>query len=252
MLGLALLGFGCGFGRLEVRPDLVAVDRSTRANVSTQFTAASVMILEPTGAAVSDFEPARLDLERGFMLKGIRLVVPAVTGRIVQEQTKTETAALLSDLERAIVLARSSGADVILQVGAFASAGSSSRFFCLEEGSTLTECDAKRAFSRFSRTVQAEVWRFLGRLLDTASGEVLASIDIAVPIAGGFEGTYDEISLSSASSVWECGKCASDSWCNKCSDASKLAREKVVEMVVSAVAQTHLRSPGSSTPPRAP
>ncbi|GAB4155613.1 MAG: hypothetical protein Fur0037_23990 [Planctomycetota bacterium] len=155
---------------------------------------ASIMIVPPSGTARSEFESLVATAERAFMRRGIRVISPAITARVVQqsEGLKEGGAATLSDVERALMLAESSNADAILQVGRFEATGKSPlahRYFAAPPGKKqLVECGldefrAAAAAGRVTWDYRADVLDFSGRLIDVRSGEVLASFAISVPFA---------------------------------------------------------------------
>ncbi len=61
------------------------------------------------------------EVERVLLEGGVRVISSGMTGRVVFDPVgnRVETAANLSDLERALVLARSSSADALLQIVEF-------------------------------------------------------------------------------------------------------------------------------------
>ena len=110
VVGVALAGLGCS-SMLHVEPTDV---RNTSAIAPTKAAYKSVMVLPPQGSergAASELAA----LEKELLRRGIKVVSSGLTGRVVVEQTEsgrgTEGAAGLSDLERALVLAKKSVAN---------------------------------------------------------------------------------------------------------------------------------------------
>jgi len=79
------------------------------------------MLIPNSGNVRGDFQANMADWERVFMHKGLRLISPAITGRVVSKKdTESGTeyiGANLSDAERALILATESNAEALLQVG---------------------------------------------------------------------------------------------------------------------------------------
>jgi hypothetical protein len=112
-----------------------------------------------------------------------------VTGRVVVDagngnDRRLEAAASLTDLERALIMAKDTGADAILQIGrlAWTDSNINSRFFlcCQKNASGYVEV-AQADYESWPRekAIFASHWlNFEGRLLDVKNGEVLASFDV--------------------------------------------------------------------------
>jgi hypothetical protein len=147
---------------------------------------ASVMVLPPTGSE-RGAATALASLEKALLKRGVRVISSGVTGRVVVEETeagaKTEGATGLSDLERALVLARKSNADALLQVSELEWVDSA-RWFVPKPGmSGLAEAESKEEFeaadSRRRVAITSPRLVFIGKIIDVESGEIVASIDLS-------------------------------------------------------------------------
>src|SRR3990172_8126863 len=108
-------------------------DRSVAAAALREKVIASVMVLPSSGTVRGQFESALNLVERAFLERGVTVITPAVTGRVAGRDAPGEPrkeAADLTDLERALIMARQSGADAVLQVGEWDWRGVGSRYFC--------------------------------------------------------------------------------------------------------------------------
>ena len=143
-----------------------------------------VMVIPPSGTVRGQYDSEIALFEREFLRGGITVISGAVTGRVVLDpsgQQRVESAAQLSDAERALIMAKQTGADAILQIGQLTWSETSipSRFFtCCRSG--------ERGYSEVSQpeydnwtgkkaALAAHVLTFVGRLMDVQTGEVLAS-----------------------------------------------------------------------------
>lgn len=114
LVSLLLLAAGCGTASLTLTP-APAVDRTVPSRVERRFS--SVMVLPPSGSERGQGSEYAV-VERFLLAGGIKVISSGITGRIVEDGSgnRVETGANLSDLERALVLARKSNADALLQV----------------------------------------------------------------------------------------------------------------------------------------
>jgi uncharacterized protein (DUF1919 family) len=83
-----------------------------------------IMVIPPQGTVRGEFDSNVATFEREFLKKGVTVISAAVTGRVVLESAGKEekggqVAVNLSDAERALVMAKQTGADAILQIGLF-------------------------------------------------------------------------------------------------------------------------------------
>jgi hypothetical protein len=134
--------------------------------------------------AGKEFDAVVPMFEAEFLRQGITVISGAITGRVVLSEgvrgERKEGAAQLSDIERALVMAKETGAEAIVQIGTWAWSSDSQPFrYFVAEKST-------RAF----REVSGDEWKeapgslrwymssprldFVGKLIDVESGEVVA------------------------------------------------------------------------------
>lgn len=182
----------------------------------------------------SDFP---LILERAFLPKGIKVVSAGVTGRVVQEK-KSESAAQLTDLERALILSKETGADALLQVGRLEIGGRSQRYFCASAAEPPVECTAQEfAASRNGRSVTGELVQFSGRLIDAQTGEILQALELAVPIVNGLNCILNNAQNFEPKLGDSCRRCSDQTWwCQRCREAELRALQFLVNALVRRVA----------------
>lgn len=154
-----------------------------------------IMVVPPSGTVRGGFERELSVFEKRFLQNGVTLISPAVTGRVVGETTeqggKTDSAETLSDVERALVLARKSGVEAILQVGTFGPDGVFERYTCSDNPATLVECHrAGWQAAKFKQTLHGRVLRFQGRLIEVETGEIVGSLDVTQAIWNNSEFTF--------------------------------------------------------------
>lgn len=136
-----------------------------------------VMVLPPSGTARGGFERELSLFEKHFLDAGVTVISPAITGRVVGIGGKDESAQALSDAERALLMARQTGAQAILQVGTFEAIGLAERLLCGQDPAHLEECGPEpyRA-APWKYLFRGPVYRFQGRLINVENGEVMAAI----------------------------------------------------------------------------
>lgn len=173
---------------LKMAPNQEPVDRSVSAGELSKSKFKKIMVIPPHGTVRGEFDNVVSIFEREFLKKGITVISAAVTGRVVLESsTKDEKnsggAVNLSDAERALVMAKESGADGILQIGAWTwEEGIPTRFF-LRDISDPSYREVTRQIyanskSNYKIAFSSGYLRFIGRLMDVTSGEVRASFEI--------------------------------------------------------------------------
>lgn len=258
ILVVSLLSMSCStplVARVRIKDGAVR-DRSAMRPTGGGPHVRSLMILPPTGSSRGDFDEYMHEFERAFLARGLKVVSSAVTGRVVQER-KNESAAQLSDLERALILARETGADAVLQIGALSAKGTSTRYFCGEDGAKVTDCD-ESAFSvaTFGRALEGVVYVFQGRVIDVRSGEILAAIDISAPsiefLVANIDGNSSESSKPRGNCLSTC-RAANNWWCQCCRNAESSALQALIDGLVQRVAAITTTEagpvvPGSGTP----
>lgn len=148
-----------------------------------------IMIVPPSGTVRGEFESGLASAERQFIKRGLTLISPAITGRVaILDTSKAESAVgglAISDVERALVMARESNCEAVFQIGEFQRLGSQqseygTRYFVDRGENPLVECDLQQFQEAQGDEIMcwsfsAPVLRFSGRLVDVESGEVVAS-----------------------------------------------------------------------------
>jgi hypothetical protein len=173
---LLAIAIGCSTASITLIPAAptdLTVPRQTEKRFST------MMVLPPRGSERGQVSELA-DIERVLLGSGVRVISSGVTGRVVLDQAgnRVETAANLSDLERALVLARNSNAEALLQVieigwtdshRAFVRAGD--RFGEVASGTNVDPSSLVR--------VREAVFRFQARVINVENGEIVMSIDVS-------------------------------------------------------------------------
>lgn len=189
-----LLGGCTSTSILTMTREKPPLDRSVVSPKLKQNRYDRIMVIPPSGTARGAFEPQILLLEREFLRRGMTVISGAVMGKVVLEapgtgdESKRESAALLSDLERALIMAKRTGADAILQVGdfTFAPVGGTTRSFVADRpGQPFREvapAEYETVTGARKQQYAAPEMRFIGRLVDVENGEVVASLDVALPL----------------------------------------------------------------------
>ena len=189
-----LLGGCASISVLTMTREKPPLDRSVVSPKLARNRYDKIMVIPPSGTARGAFEPQIVLFEREFLRRGMTVISGAVTGKVVLEapgtgeERKSESAALLSDLERALIMAKRTGADAILQVGDFTYApiGETARCFVTDRaGRPFREVEPAE-YETFTgarkQQYAAPELRFIGRVVDVANGEVVASLDVALPL----------------------------------------------------------------------
>lgn len=188
------------------------LDATASSPILANKTYQSVMIVSPSGTVRGEFDELLAVCERAFMSRGIRVISPAITGRIVAKgNTEIDgkiAGANLSDVERALVLAKESNAQAVLQIGfiGWQDPGKGSAY----EGHFFL-ANSKKPEDRWLVETSREVYtstrapgvrlagdkglQFTGRLIEVENGEVMASFNIiglaAKILAVPYEATFD-------------------------------------------------------------
>lgn len=173
--------------QLQMSASKDPIDESVLSPQMNKKNYTHVMVLPPSGTQRGQWG-YQIDLfEREFLKNGMTVVSSAVTGRVVLEsddkskEKRVEGASQLSDAERALVMAKQTGADAILQIGnwSWSEEQAPARFFlCDRVKKTCTEV-SESDFRRDNRPEKlwytAQHLMFTGRLMDVESGQVVAS-----------------------------------------------------------------------------
>ncbi len=239
VLGGVIALLGCVHPlHVDLKPQVRIGDKSAWSGAPASGGIGSVMLLPPRGSSRGEFGDILPAFERALLQRGLRVVSAAVTGRVVQER-KAEAASQLTDIERALILSKETGADALLQVGAFEWQGTASRWFCEGDGDLLEECSEAdyRAAAR-GREVSGEVARLTGRVIDGQTGEVLAIIALSIPVVDGLDCSIRSGANQEPKIVTRCGPCSEDSWwCRQCNAAAWRVLEDLADHLVANLAQ---------------
>jgi hypothetical protein len=201
---VAVVVVGCG-GRggatsLVVGPRMPVHDQSVPTPQKAAYR--SVMVVPPQGSergAVTDLAY----LERALLKSGVRVISSGVTGRVVVESAEGtkggEPGRNLSDLERALVLARKSNADAVLQLIEMRwkdDVPELYRYYWFDAATShWAEMNKKpdadwykenRKHEDRLAVVKGPTLGFQAKLIDVDSGEIVAAVDM-------LQSTVDEV-----------------------------------------------------------
>lgn len=132
-----------------------------------------LMVISPAGAAAGKYDAVIGTFERELLRGGVTVISGAVTGRVAGDA---------SDVEKALVLAKKSGADAILQLGewAWTKEAPNRRFFVFDGAKAYKEVSGPeyQASNAMKYGFPSSELRFVGRLIHAETGEVLASFEV--------------------------------------------------------------------------
>ena len=177
---------------LTQRPDIKDIgfiDNSIVSKNRPKKEYSRLMIIPTAGTEAGDLDAASIALiEREFLRHGMTVIAGAVTGRVVgnmgqESSEKIAEAIILSDVERALVMAGESGVDAILQLELdWHSEAIDSRFFGYDEDSSFVELtgveytESGKYVARMA--LKSRLLWLTGRLIDVENGQVLMSIEM--------------------------------------------------------------------------
>jgi hypothetical protein len=140
------------------------------------------MVLPPRGSERGQVSELS-DLERVLLAKGFRVISSGITGRVAAGpvEARVDEAPRLSDLERALILAKGSNADVLLQVGEIAFESGERHFTLLDRGSSDLKEVQERPSNPDACYVRMKEARFTfqAKVINVENGEILVSMDIS-------------------------------------------------------------------------
>lgn len=205
-LALALISLGAmacaSTGILHENADHPLRDESATSAALDAKRFRKLMVLPPSGTDRGQWDAVIAVFERQFLRAQVTVISGAVTGRVVLEQSggdkKDEGAASLSDVERALVMAKRSGADAVLQVGTYAwTAGDvSARFFAYSDAQhrfvELTKKEFDDSKSPDKIFFDGPQLTFVGRLIDVEDGQVVASFQTFCNALWNLPADYEE------------------------------------------------------------
>ncbi len=146
-----------------------------------------VMVLPPQGTERDQQKvPEISGLEKELLRRGIRVISAGLTGRVtIESRVSSESgsnAVVLSQLERALVLAKKSNADALLQVEQLEWTQESRKFVYTPPSAAF----AAASETDWAATPTGQHYAFVGptlhiqgKLIDVESGEVMVAIDIS-------------------------------------------------------------------------
>jgi hypothetical protein len=155
-------------------------DRSAPVVAKAQVSA--VMVLPPRGSERGQVSELA-DLERVLLGRGFRVISSGITGRVASGPVaaRADEASRLSDLERALILAKDSNADALLQVGEIAFVPAE-RYFTLLEGDfrQFKEVpESPAAPGVYCIRIKEARFDFQAKLINVENGEIVLSMDIS-------------------------------------------------------------------------
>ena len=248
MFALAIAGCGYKYS-FRMEPDLPLRDETSVTPVLKDKKYSKIIVIPPSGTARGQFDREINFFEREFLNHNLTVISAAVTGRVVFElkgnegEKREEGAQGLSDAERALVMAKKTGADAILQIGTFAWQGRRNcRYFIGAGGnagsqtpSDLREVTLKEYEShQGARMPISGQWlEFVGRLIDVQSGEVMASFKYGNSPIWCLPSSYSAVIQDSGSGP----EILSESYSLTTGTSLREAEDKAVERVVAAIAR---------------
>jgi hypothetical protein len=174
-VALPFLLSGCVTSTLTLAP-VPVVDLTVPKRAAKQF--ASIMVLPPSGSERGQASELAA-VERVLLGAGIKVISSGVTGRIVLDGSgnRVETGANLSDLERALVLARNSNAEALLQVTQLGWIDDGRRWF-VRSGERFQEIGPGHTLDAANSVkVREAVFHFQAKVISVDKGEIVMSID---------------------------------------------------------------------------
>lgn len=180
----AVTAAGCHSAYMLRMDELPPIDETTLSPKLGGRKYAKVMMIRPSGEAGKEFDAVVPMFEAEFLRQGITVISGAITGRVVLKEAVRgeggQGATQLSDIERALVMAKETGAEAIVQIGTWGwtEASQPFRYFVADKGTrSFRECSVdewKEAPSSTRWTFGSPRLDFVGKLIDVDSAEVVA------------------------------------------------------------------------------
>jgi hypothetical protein len=142
----------------------------------------AIIVLPPRGSERGQ-RSELADLERVLLGKGFPVISSGITGRVATGpvEARADEASRLSDLERALILAKDSNADALLQVGEIGFEPAE-RYFTLLEGDLTNPKEVPEPPTSpdavFVRVKEAR-FTFQAKLINVENGEIVVSMEIS-------------------------------------------------------------------------
>jgi len=190
LAALVLLGCSTTY-TLKMKPELDLDDGTVVSHHIKNKEYNRIMVLPPSGTKRGQYDPEVALFEREFLKNDITVISGAITGRVVFEESKDEKkrvegATPLSDAERALIMAKKTGADAILQIGSIQwieSNGVGRHFILNPEDEKLEYLEVPlkqfRNWDNVKIKFPSQWLHFVGRLTDVETGEVIASFKLS-------------------------------------------------------------------------
>ncbi len=186
LLASALMVCGCTTHyQLKMSASLSPNDETVISPKLSEKKYSRIMVIPPSGTARGQYDKEIALFEREFLKSGITVISGAITGRVVLDaeggKIKSESAAQLSDAERALIMAKETGADAILQIGQFEWSEGQTRYYIADPGNDShkeVNLAAFRASNGNKISFPSQYITFVGRLTDVQTGTILASFKI--------------------------------------------------------------------------
>jgi hypothetical protein len=247
---LAIGLMGCGYKyTFRMEPELPIRDETSVAPQLKEKKFTKIMVIPPSGTARGQFDREINFFEREFLNHNLTVISSAITGKVVLEfqgnegEKKQERAQDLSDAERALVMAKKTGADAILQIGTFAWQGRRNcRYFVgagaaagSQSASELREVSLKEyeAHQGARMPISGQWLEFVGRLIDVQSGEVMASFKYGNSPMWNLPSSYTAVIQDDGNGPVT----VSESYSLLAGTSLREAEDKAVERVVGAIAR---------------
>jgi hypothetical protein len=174
----SLLLVGCA-ANLSLVPEPVK-DLSVPAATKTQVSA--IIVLPPRGSERGQ-RSELAEVEKVLLAKGFRVISSGITGRVASGPagSRADDVSRLSDLERALILARDSNADALLQVGEIGFAPAE-RYFILVEGDRERFAEVPEppsSLDAYQVRIKESRFTFQAKLINVENGEIVVSMDFS-------------------------------------------------------------------------
>jgi hypothetical protein len=230
-------GGGCAIYTLDMAPARAPEDKTSVAPDLASRGYTKIMALPPSGTNRGELDAVISIFERELLKQNITVISSAVTGRVVMDSggtaKKDEAAQGLSDAERALVMAKGTGADAILQIGALQWEQAVGRWFVLRGKKYEEVTQEEHSACRGARTSFPGLELvFVGRLIDVESGQVMASFGIRDNVTWTLPSAYRaELSMKEGKLVVK-----REDWAISAPDWIPAAKQRVLERTISLVA----------------
>ncbi len=177
----------------SVKYELVAksdVDPISDNSVSSKYKKnyRRIMILPPSGSSGGEFSTYITRIESTFIKSGLVPISSAITGRVAKDKSGDDTSKTIQipEIERVMLMAKSSKTDAVLQIGSIEDGSNCSRFFLLDNKKKLFEPTTYENYkeSEFQKIKLCSPSVTLSaKLINVKEGEVTDTLDLTCNIA---------------------------------------------------------------------